>query len=145
MNPDQKLLLDFMAGDGHAVRVSANPLATALNAELQAADSTGTVTLAFEPGPQFLQGAQVLQGGIVATMLDFALAFAGLARLPEGGAFGTVNLNVNMMKPALAGRYLASGRVVRMGKSMIFGSAELCRDGGDLVATATAVMAVARR
>jgi len=145
MNPDQRLLLDFVAGDGQAVPVTANPLAAALNGELLAADGQGQVTLAFEPGAQFLQGAQVLQGGVVATMLDFALAFAGLVCLPEGGAFGTVNLNVNMMKPALAGRYLATGRVVRMGKSMIFGSAELCRDGGDLVATATAVMAIARR
>jgi uncharacterized protein (TIGR00369 family) len=144
MNPDQLFLKAFLAGDCRPARFAANPLAEALNAELLAADSSGTVRLAFEPGPQFLQGAQVLQGGVVATMLDFALAFSGLVRLPEGGAFGTVNLNINMMKPALAGRYEAAGKVVRMGKSIIFGSAELRRGTEDLVATATGVMAIAR-
>ncbi|MBU6444379.1 MAG: PaaI family thioesterase [Alphaproteobacteria bacterium] len=144
MNPDQMFLKAFLAGDGRPAPFVANPLAAALNAELLAADSAGTVTLAFEPGPQFLQGAQVLQGGVVATMLDFALAFAALVRLPEGGAFGTVNLNVSMMKPALAGRYQATGKVVRMGKTMIFGSAELRRGAEDLVATAAGVMAIAR-
>ena len=145
MNPDQIFVKAFLAGDGHPARLTANPLAEALNAEMLAVEGQGQVRIAFEPGLQFLQGTQVLQGGIVATMLDFALAFAALVRLPEGQRFGTVNLNVDMMKPALAGRYQATGRVVRMGATMIFGSAELCRGAEDIVATATGVMAIMRR
>lgn len=124
--------------------VDSNPLAVDLGATLLEADArTGSLTLGFEPGERFLQGNGVIQGGIVATMLDFAIAFAALARLPETRSAVTVSLNVHLVKPAPAGRYVARGTVQRMGGKLAFMQAELRRaDQADVVASATAVMAV---
>ncbi|MFM9968160.1 MAG: PaaI family thioesterase, partial [Burkholderiales bacterium] len=37
-----------------------------------------TLRMRFQPGDEYLQGRGVIQGGIVATMLDFTLAFAAM-------------------------------------------------------------------
>ncbi len=43
---------------------------------LQMDVEAGSAVLAFEPGEQFLQTGGLIQGGIVTTMLDYAMAMA---------------------------------------------------------------------
>ena len=121
---------------------TSNPLARDLSAELLEADAAqGTAVLAFAASARFVQGAQVLQGGIIATLLDFAMAFAAHARLaPEERAFATATLTVNLLRAAPPGRYLARGRIVRAGTRVMFAEAELASESGASVARATAVM-----
>jgi uncharacterized protein (TIGR00369 family) len=146
MNSDQAFIIEFMAGDRQPAAIASNPLARLLRAYLLEADAAGKAVLCFEPPADFVQGAGVLQGGAVATMLDFALAFAALAALPPERSFGTASLTVNMMKAALPGKYIARGSVERLGSQVIFASAVLQReDTGQTVATATAVMPVVRK
>lgn len=144
MNKDHQLILQFLAGDGTPMRVDSNPLSIDLGATLLEVDAkAGTLTLGFDPGERFLQGNGVIQGGIVTTMLDFAIAFAALAQLPETRSAVTVSLNAHLVKPAPAGRYVALGAVQRMGGKLAFMDAELRRAGcTDVVASATAVMAL---
>lgn len=122
----------------------AGSLAKGLKGEFLELDpEAGVSLLAFEPGDQFLQGAGVIQGGIVTAMLDYAMALACFTRLPAGKSFGSVSLTTNFMKPALPGRFIARARVERAGARMMFASAELRLEGAEaLVATATSVMAV---
>ena len=145
VNPDQAFILSFLAGDRAPARITTNPVAAALKAELRAATRDGSVTVAFEPSQQFLQGGQVIQGGILTVMLDFAMAFAAQACLPQNDGVATVNINVSMLKPAVAGRYDATGRVIRQGRTMIFANAELHNSGGATIAVSTGVMAVIRK
>jgi uncharacterized protein (TIGR00369 family) len=146
MNPDHIAIIDFLKGDGAPAKVTANSFVEALGGELIAADADqGTVAIAFEPGPQFLQGLGVIQGGATTAMLDFALAFAGLTRVPLGTVFGTVSLTVHFMRPVTPGRYVARGKVSRQGSRMIFADADLVKEGEDRpVASATGVMAISR-
>ncbi len=143
-NPDYALIREFLARGGPPRPFDSNPLARELGAQLLRADAVGgTVDLAFEPGPRFLQGNGCVQGGIVAAMLDFALAFAVLARLEPGYTHATASFSVNLLLPARVGRYRAHGRIERMGKRLAFASASLVREGtGETVATATGVMAL---
>jgi uncharacterized protein (TIGR00369 family) len=144
-NADQLLLAEFMAGSGEPVPVACNPLAAALNAQLLEADASGKIALSFEPPETFIQGTHVLQGGAVATMLDFAIAFAVLAALPPDRSCATASLTTNFMKPAAPGKYIARGTVDRLGSQVAFGSAVLQRaDTNQTVATASAVMPVFR-
>ena len=146
MNSDQAFIIEFMAADRQPAAIASNPLASLLRAQLLEADAAGKAVLCFEPPADFVQGAGVLQGGAVATMLDFALAFAALAALPPERSCATASLTVNMMKAALPGKYIARGSVERLGSQVIFASAVLQReDNGQTVATATAVMPVVRK
>jgi len=143
MNPDKTLLLKFMEDPSAPMTVDSNPLAKALRCRLLAADPSGSVRLDFEPDGTFLQGNNAVQGGAVSAMLDFAMAFAGLAALPgdQGGA--TVSMTVNYLKPVTAGRYQAVGALERKGRTLLFASSELRSVEGDaLVANATSVLAV---
>lgn len=144
LNPDQALIHEFLAGDGAPRPFDANPLARSLGTRLLAADAVeGSVTLGFEPGPQFLQGNGCVQGGIVAAMLDFALALSVLTRLEAGHGHSTASFSVNLLRPTRIGRYVAEGRIQRMGSRLAFAEASLFLEGAkEQVATATGVMAL---
>ena len=141
-NPDTTLLKKFMANPSTPLKIDSNPLAEALDARFLAADEKGTVRLDFEPGDAFLQGNNAVQGGAVAAMLDFAMAFAALAALPDDQGGATTSMTVNYLKAVKPGRYEASAGLDRKGRTLIFASAELRAENGDLVATGTSVLAV---
>jgi uncharacterized protein (TIGR00369 family) len=150
VNTDRALVLEFLRGDRKPAAITSNPLALELGAEILELDAEqGAALLAFVPPARFVQGARVLQGGIIATLLDFAMAFAAHARLAipvHGGTdpvreFSTATLNVNLLRPAPPARYLAHGRIVRVGTRLMFAEAELtAEDGGENIARASAVM-----
>jgi uncharacterized protein (TIGR00369 family) len=142
MNSDYAFVRQFLSGNGAPCLITSNPLARLLQGQLLEADPQGRVTLSFEPPAEFVQGASVLQGGTVATMLDFALAFAALAALPTERPFATASMTVNLMKAALPGKYIARGTVERLGGQVIFATATLQREDGGQVATASGVMPV---
>jgi uncharacterized protein (TIGR00369 family) len=143
-NPDFALVHRFVKDNTGPLPVGSNPLAEMLRATLTAVEpAAGGVTLRYEPGPQFLQGNGVIQGGVITAMLDFAMAFAALARTPANAVVSTASLNVNFLRPALPGIYRSVGRVTRLGTRIAFLESELVREtDGAVVATATAVMAL---
>jgi uncharacterized protein (TIGR00369 family) len=147
VNPDRALVLQFLHGGGQPLAITSNPLASDLAGMIRELDaSEGTASLAFEPPHRFLQGAQTLQGGAIATMLDFAMAFAAHARLEmQDQAFATASLTVQFLRPAPApARYLARGRILKSGPRLIYAEADLCRESETrIIATASAVMALA--
>lgn len=144
MNPDHALLLDFAARHaGASVAISTNPLAIDLGAILIAADAkAGTLSLGFAPDARFVQGNGAVQGGIVAAMLDFATAFAVLLQLPPERSAVTAELNLQFMRAATAGRFIAHARVRRRGGRLAFAAADLVRAGDEtkLIASATATL-----
>lgn len=101
-----------------------------------------TLRMRFRPGDQYLQGRGVIQGGIVATMLDFSLAFAAMTVTDGDKAVATASLNVSYLKPAFPGVYFCDAVVERAGRTLVFARATLSTENGDAVATATTVMSV---
>jgi acyl-coenzyme A thioesterase PaaI-like protein len=143
-NPDQALLQRFLEDPGTPLAMETNPFAAALGGVLAAADpAAGTIGLAFRPGPAFLQGNGVIQGGAVTAMLDFAMAFAVLAGMPPEVTAATASLTVSFLAAAWPGEYVAEGFVERRGKRLAFARAELRpAAGGAPVATASSVLAL---
>lgn len=144
MSEHHPILLAFRKASENGRVPMVGPLAESLKAEILDMDAaSGTASLAFEPSDRFLQGGGVIHGGIVSTMLDYALAMAGFSRLPPGKSFGTVSLTVHFLKPVMPGRQIVKARIDRLGSTMLFASAELAREGHEQpLATATAVMAI---
>ena len=143
MNPDHALLLDFVRRGAREPTVfGSNPLACALGTTLLAADAErGIVRLGFEPDARFVQGNGAVQGGIVAAMLDFATAFAVLLQLPLERSAVTATLDLQLLRAATAGRFIAQGNVRRLGRTFAFASAELLGEGDDrLIAVASAAL-----
>lgn len=103
--------------------------------------ATGTIRLAFAIDPRWAHGIGV-QGGIVAAMLDNAMAFAVLLASDLAATPPTLALTVQYLAAARPGAFVATGRVVRLGRSVAFMTADLADPAGTPVATATATAAV---
>lgn len=142
MNPDLVLVRRFMEAPDSPLAVDSNPLAIALGATLEAYDpDRRELTMGYAPQPLFWQGAGMVQGGALSSMLDFVMAFAGITQMPDGAAVSTLNMNASFLKPATAPRYLARGRIDKPGRRAMFASAELSADG-NAVAMATCTLLV---
>ncbi len=142
MNPDLVLVRRFIAAPDVPLAVDSNPLAVALGARLEGFNAgRRELSMGYAPQPLFRQGAGVVQGGAIASMLDFAMAFACFTQLPDEGAVSTLTLGVTLQKAATAADYSVVGRVDKPGRRVMFASAEM-RAGSDLVATATSTLLV---
>lgn len=143
-NPDQERIHGFQAAGGRPMPMETNPLLRALRAELRRVDQErGLVELGFDPDPLFIQGTDVVQGGAVSAMLDFAMAFALLARLAPSQSCATVTMTSSFLRPAPRGSYRTIGEVERAGRTLAFASGRLLRaEDGAVVATATSTLAV---
>jgi len=142
LNTDVAAVHTAMREASKSDALQGNPMAEMLGTRITEA-RTDFVALEFEPSEKLLQGAGVLQGGAVTAMLDFAMAFATLTGISDGGTCGTANLNVSFIRPAEIGRYRAEGQVERRGKTMAFANARLSVEGTSaLVATATSVLVI---
>jgi uncharacterized protein (TIGR00369 family) len=143
-NPDHLLILAFLQQPGPPRTIDTNPVAAGYHLQLLGADrAAGTVRLGFELDERHCQGNGVVQGGVLAVLLDFAIAFAVMTRLPLGAGAGTVTLTTQMLRAAGPGPGTVGGRIERLGRTLAFGAAELrTGDGKGVIATATAVMAM---
>jgi uncharacterized protein (TIGR00369 family) len=122
------------------------PAATLLGFELVSVDpQAGTIEVAFTASEQFLNPAGVIQGGLLAAMLDDTLGPALVATLSDGEWAPTTDLHVQFLSPARAGRLIGRGRVVRRGAQVAFLAGELSDEQGNVVATATATATIRRR
>jgi molybdopterin converting factor subunit 1 len=103
----------------------------------------GRTRVAFRAKEEFTNLVGVVQGGLLAAMLDDTMGPAGVARLGAGFFLPTLDLKVNFHRPARPGRLVAEGRVVHMGRSIAFLAGSLFDEAGELVATSTATSRVA--
>lgn len=82
------------------------------------------------------QPSGVLHGGVTATLIDTAMAFAVRTRLPIDQATATIDLTVHYLRPHLTGRLTCTARVVRAGKRIFTVTANAVNEKGKLIATA---------
>ncbi len=97
----------------------------------------GRVELVFHAGENLCNKWGGIQGGMVAAMLDDAMAFAIGLKLDWGQISPTLELKVSMLAPCRPGDIYATGRVLRRGKSVGFVEGELRDVKGTLLATAS--------
>jgi uncharacterized protein (TIGR00369 family) len=125
---------DLMAG-----RAAPPPAPALLGWEPVSVDpEAGTIEVTFTATEQFLNSIGVVQGGLLAAMLDATLGPALLATLGPGQFAPTTDLHVQFLRPARPGRITGRGRVVRRGKDIAFTAGELLDEAGQIVAIATA-------
>jgi uncharacterized protein (TIGR00369 family) len=102
----------------------------------------GTAVLEFNPDGRFLNPIGTIQGGIVAAMLDDTFSIAILAATDINTAAPTLEMKVSFFRSALPGKLTGRGRMVHMGKSTGFCESELYDEQGQLIAKASATVAL---
>ena len=81
------------------------------------------------------QPSGVLHGGVTATLIDTAMAFAVRTYLTDTEPTATIDLTVHYLRPLVAGKAICTARVVRPGKRIFTLSADVHDGAGKLIAT----------
>lgn len=113
-----------------------NPLFAFLGMEVESIEpDTATLRLPFKK--ELIQGAGLVAGGILATLLDETMAHAVLGGNAPGQRTTTVEMSVSYLRPVANGDDLiCSAKVVKRGRRVIFVEAEI-RAGNRECARAT--------
>ena len=81
------------------------------------------------------QPSGVLHGGVTATLIDTAMAFAVRTHLDDTEPTATIDLTVHFLRPLVEGKAICTARVVRPGKRIFTVSADVRDQNGKLIAT----------
>jgi uncharacterized protein (TIGR00369 family) len=88
----------------------------------------------------------VVQGGVITQIADAAMGMSLMTLQEDGQANITVELKINFIRAVAEGRLRATGRVVEMRKTLLFGEADVLDDQERLVARASSTcLAIERR
>jgi len=83
-----------------------------------------------------------VHGGVMASLLDSAIAVAVNQELGSGQGAVTVEMKLNYLRPVNQGRLIAQGTVVQKGSKIIVGQGEIRDDAGRLAAFGTATFMI---
>jgi uncharacterized protein (TIGR00369 family) len=78
----------------------------------------GEVTLSLPFRADLTQQAGSLHAGVITAIVDSACGYAALSLMAVGLDVVSVEFKVNLMAPALGERFLATGRVLRPGRTL---------------------------
>jgi len=92
-------------------------------------------TISVEIRDDLRQPSGVLHGGVTATLIDTAMAFAVRTRLEPTAATATIDLTVHYLRPLVEGKATCVAKIVRAGKRIFTVSAEVFNSEGKIIAT----------
>ena len=78
----------------------------------------GEITMAFTHRPELTQQHGFLHAGVMTSVADSACGYAALSLMEPGAGVLSVEFKVNMLAPAVGERFVATGRVVRSGRTL---------------------------
>lgn len=108
---------------------SAQGLMATLGAQLIRVDP-GEVRIALLPRPELSQQHGYIHAGALTSVLDSACGYAALTVAPSGLDVLTVEFKINFVRPAVADRFVAIGRVTKAGKTLTVCQGEVIGEQG---------------
>jgi acyl-CoA thioesterase len=96
----------------------------------------GTATLSVAVREELMRNDRIVHGGVMASLIDSAFAFAIIPMLSDGERTVTVDMTIHYLRPLSSGVAKATARIVRAGRRVITVSAELFDENEKLAATA---------
>ena len=109
-----------------------------LGAELVSV-APGEVTIALPCRPALAQQQGSMHAGAVTAIVDSACGYAALSLMPPGADVVSVEFKVNLLAPARGDRLVATGRVMRAGRTLTVCTGDV-RAGESVVAIMQATM-----
>ena len=87
-------------------------------------------------------GTDAVNGAVIAGVFDLTIGLVGHF-CTLGRRTGTAQLNIHFVRPVLGDRFEVLGRLVRAGRSLVFATADLHDERGQLCARCDGIFAVA--
>jgi uncharacterized protein (TIGR00369 family) len=96
----------------------------------------GYATFHLSVRDELRQNKGVLHGGVTASLIDTAAAFAAVTLLEPGQSTTTIDLTIHYLRPLTAGRVTARARVLRAGRRVLTITVDVLDETEALAATA---------
>ena len=97
----------------------------------------GRAVVELEAEPRHANPMGTVHGGILCDVADAAMGMAYASALDEGETFATLELKINFLKPVWTGKLVATGRVVKGGRTVGLVECDVVDAKDRLVARAT--------
>jgi uncharacterized protein (TIGR00369 family) len=97
-------------------------------------------TILLDIAERHFQPFGIVHGGVLATLLDTVTFWAAFLRLPPDVGLVNIDLKLNYLQPALAGRLTAHGRCVRPGRTISYAEGHVYDESGVLLAHGTSTL-----
>ena len=95
----------------------APPIATLVGFALRDV-APGRAVIDFEADARHANPMGTLHGGVLCDIADAAMGMAYASTLGEGETFTTIELKINFLKPVWTGKLVATGRLVKGGRTV---------------------------
>ena len=118
-----------------AASMRRNPFAALIGMKLIDLQSD-EATVQIQMRDELRQPHGILHGGVTATLIDTAMAYAVITCLSEEEKASTVDLTVHYLRPHSEGAFSCTAKIVRAGKRILTVSADVFNEQGKLFATA---------
>jgi uncharacterized protein (TIGR00369 family) len=125
--------------------ISASPMAHTIPMQLvEVAKGKATYKVIPNEAHRNIQGT--IHGGFCATSLDTATGSAAHTLLEHGVGYGTIDLNVKMIRPMqIDTTYYAQAELINAGRNIITTEGKIIDEQGKIYAFATATLMVIRK
>ncbi len=84
----------------------------------------------------------MVHGGVYASLVDAAAYWAVFTKIADDARMITIEIKLNYLAPASAGRLVAKGKSIKVGRTLCLGEASIENTEGKLVAHGTATTMV---
>lgn len=111
------------------------PFVQLLGLELEEIER-GAATLRLEMRDELMRNGGIAHGGVLASLIDTASAFAVMSLLEPGKSTTTIDLTIQYLRPLTKGKARAHARVLRAGRRVAVVSVDVTNDAEVLAATA---------
>ncbi len=115
------------------------PFPRLMGMRLEAIDMD-SATIVLDIDERHFQPFGIVHGGVLATLIDTATFWAAFLRLPPDAGLVNIDLKLNYLQPANAGRLTATGRCIRPGRTLSYTEAHVRDERGDLLAHGTSTL-----
>jgi len=112
------------------------PIATLIGFTLTAVEP-GRAVVELEVDERHANPMGTVHGGVLCDVADAAMGMAYASTLGEGETFTTIELKINFLKPVWTGKLVATGRVVKGGRTVGLVECDVIDADDQLVARAT--------
>ncbi|MFO7568377.1 MAG: PaaI family thioesterase [Smithellaceae bacterium] len=98
----------------------------------------GRVVFKMPVRPEYLQGAKAMQGGLIVSLADEAIAHAMMTQLSPDEGLTTIELKSNFLSGVSSGELKAEASVFKKGRSLIVGDCLVTDDKGKQICRVSA-------
>ena len=118
------------------------PHVQSLDLSVESIDREGAV-LRMPYSDDLCRTGQIICGQALMTLIDTCMVFVCYGGLDAYSDVTTVSQNTSFLRPAIGGDVIATGRVVKLGRTLIFGEVSLAVEGNPkVVCTGTSTYAI---